>query len=115
MPSGPTLVLPERRREWYFDSMRNRWVTVKEWDDDRSYVIDLAGVLDSSETLSSVTAEDVSGVTVNSISVSGTELTVDVTRAGLLTAEITTSASDVIRVPLEFRSTDRQVRDRYAL
>lgn len=110
MATGPKLTLRSRDHEygWHWDPTVLRWVTYKRYADNHAYPIDLTDMLDSGETGSSVTAVNVYGLTVNSISVSSATLTVDVTNAGHLVARVVTSNSDTFEIPLEFRSTDRR-------
>lgn len=93
---------------WHWDPNVQRHVTFKRYADDFAYPVDMIDAIDSGDSLSSVTAVNVYGLTVNSITVSGTTLTVDVKQAGHLVAKVVTTNGDTKEVPLEWRSTDRR-------
>lgn len=110
MAVAPTLTLrpSDHSNAWLWDPTVNRFVTSKRLADDHAYPIDMVDAIDEGDTLASVVAVNVHGLTVNAITVSGTTLTVDVTQAGHLVAQVTTTNGDIKEVPLEWRTIDRR-------
>lgn len=86
-------------------------------DETDTYRVDLADMLDSGETCSSVTAVDRDGVTVDSIAVTGAGLlsvTVSDGGNGFLRARVVTSASRILAIPMQWRATYPGASDLYA-
>lgn len=92
-----------------------KWVWTRRDDELELYELDVSGLLRSGDTFSAVENKDSSGVTVDSIALSGNTLQVTISKGtGYLIAKLTTSADYIYELYLEWRSPTGVTRDAYS-
>lgn len=109
-------VPPKRAQRPHVDAFEGDAITwPRRYDETDTYQVDISDQLNSGETCSSVSMQDVAGPTISTSSVtSAGVVSVTLTKGhGKATARVTTSASRVLEFPLQWRATDRAAIDAY--
>ena len=89
--------------------MSGAYTWLRRQDETDTYSLDIAGLLDSGETCSSIALADTSGPTISSPAVTSAgvlSMTVS-SGSGTTTARVTTNTARIIEIPLQWRLTEQ--------